>query len=80
MEVYVNVYTPTTFTSTVPSTDTLTGPSTKSAAVAPWSIYSVPASSVIIALPTNVITGAVVSTTFTVLLSSDVFFPLSVAE
>ena len=73
VEVYVNVYTATTFTSTVPVTDTLTEPSTKSLAVAPWSLYSVPASSVIIALPFNVITGAVVSTTFTVLVNDDVF-------
>ena len=80
VEVYVNVYTATTFTSTVPVTDTLTGPSTKSLAVAPWSLYSVPASCVIIALPFNVITGGVVSTTFTVLLTSDVFSPPSVTE
>jgi len=64
--VYVIVFVPTTFVSTVPVMTGVIGPSTVSLAVAPGSAYAVPKRCVIVDSPDNVIAGAVVSTTFTV--------------
>ena len=51
----------------------------RSCAVAPNSTYFVPASSVISASPTNVITGAIVSITVTFLTALEIYVP-SVTE
>ena len=76
--VYVNVYVPKVSTSTVPVVVTVISPET-SVAVAPASEYVPPNSTVIEALPTRVITGAVVSTTSTVLILEAVLPEISVA-
>ena len=66
VEVYVSVYEPTVSVSTVPDVTTVTVPDA-SVAVAPASVYVVPNSTVAGLSPVTVTTGAVVSTTLTVL-------------
>ena len=63
---YVSVYVPTVSASTVPVVVTVISPD-KSLAVAPASVYVEPNSTVTGLSPVTVITGAVVSTTLTVL-------------
>ena len=65
--------------STVPEVVISTLPSPTSVAVAPGSVKTLPTSIVIGLSPFRVITGAVVSTTFTTLVAVDVFPELSVA-
>ena len=78
VEVYVNVYEPTVSVSTVPDVETVTDPD-KSVAVAPASVYVPPNSTDTVELPVTLTTGAVVSTTLTVLVAVPVFPALSVA-
>ena len=67
--VYVTVYVPTVSVSTVPAEVTVTV--SKSDAVAPASVYVAPSSTVAGLSPVTVTTGAVVSTTLTVLVAND---------
>jgi len=76
--VYVIVYTPTVSVSTVPEEATVIVPEA-SVAVAPASVYEVPSSTVAGLSPVIVITGAVVSTTLTVLVAVAVLLSKSVA-
>ena len=73
--VYVIVYVPTLVVSTVPVDVTVSSP----LAVAPASVYVDPFSMVAGLFPFIVISGAVVSTTFIVLVAVPVFFSVSVA-
>ena len=75
--VYFSWYSPTFFTSTFPVALTLDVrfPSTLSFAVTPNSWYAPPTSTLTVASPINVITGLVVSTTFTTLFTSTASFP-----
>ena len=66
--VYVNVYSPTVSVSTVPEVTTSISPD-KSVAVAPASVYVSPSSVVAGLSPVTVTSGAVVSTTLTVLVA-----------
>ena len=79
VDVYVIVYTPSVSGSTVPVETTSTSPE-RSVAVAPASVYEEPSSTVAGLSPAIVITGAVVSTTLTVLVAVAVFPSRSVAE
>ena len=79
VEVYVSVYEPTVSVSTVPDVTTVTGPDT-SVAVAPASVYVAPNSTVAGLSPVTTTSGAVVSTTLTVLVAVEVFPAASVAE
>ena len=76
--VYVSVYVPTVLVSTEPEVATLTSPEA-SDAVAPASVYEAPNSTVAGLSPVTVTTGAVVSTTFTVLVAVAVLPSRSVA-
>ena len=76
--VYVTVYEPTVSVST--SDEEVTVTVSKSVAVAPASVYVPPSSTVAGLSPVTVITGAVVSTTLTVLVAVEVFPAKSVAE
>ena len=64
---------------TSPDIVALSSPSTISFPIAPNSSYFVPASIVISLFPFNIISGAVVSITFTFLVRVDEFSELSVA-
>ena len=72
------MYEPTVSESTVPVVTTVTVPEA-SLAVAPASVYVSPNSTVAGLSPVTVITGAVVSTTFTVLVAVPTFPEASVA-
>jgi hypothetical protein len=63
--------------STVPETVTLHVPSTTSLQSAPSSLYVSPASNVMLDDPFSVITGFVVSSTVTVLVTVVALFPLA---
>ena len=78
VDVYVSVYSPTVSVSTLPVVTTVTTPD-RSVAVAPASLYVSPSSTVTGLVPVTVTVGAVVSTTFTVLVAVDVFPEGSVA-
>ena len=79
VEVYVITYDPTVVVSTVPLATAVTAPEA-SVAVAPASVYVPPSSTVAGLSPVTVTTGAVVSTTLTVLVAVAVFPSKSVAE
>jgi hypothetical protein len=70
------VYVPGILVSTVPETVALHVPSTTSLHSAPSSLYVSPASKVMLALQLIVITGFVVSSTITVLVTVVPSFPL----
>ena len=72
------MYEPTVSVSTVPDVDTVTVPE-RSVAVAPASVYVAPNSTVAGLSPVTVTTGAVVSTTLTVLVAVAEFPEASVA-
>ena len=78
VDVYVSVYSPTVVVSTVPEVETVTSPEA-SVATAPTSVYEEPNSTVTGFKPATITTGAVVSTTLTVLVAVAVFISLSVA-
>ena len=79
VEVYVITYDPTVVVSTVPLATAVTAPEA-SVAVAPASVYVPPSSTVAGLSPVTVTTGAVVSTTLTVLVAEALFPSKSVAE
>jgi len=79
LAVYVMVYVPTVLVSTDPDESTVAVPEA-SDTVAPASEYNDPSSTVTVASPVSVITGDVVSTTFTVLVAIPVLPDESVAE
>ena len=60
--------------------DAVRSPSTRSEAVAPASVYTLPASTVVAAEPLRVITGAVVSVTVTICVAVPMFPAASVAD
>ena len=72
------VYDPSVLVSTVPDEVTETVPEA-SVAVAPASVYAVPSSTVAGLSPVTVMTGAVVSTTLTVLVAEELLPDASVA-
>ena len=74
VDVYVSVYDPRASVSTDPEVITLTLPD-KSLAVAPASVYVEPSSTVTGLAPFTVTTGAVVSTTLTVLVTGEDTLP-----
>ena len=76
--VYVIVYVPTTSVFTVPEEETATAPP-RSEPVAPASVYEAPNSTVAGLSPVTDMTGAVVSTTFTVLVVVPTFAQSSIA-
>ena len=76
---YVKVYVPTVSVSTEPETDGVIEPEASETAT-PASTYDDPSSTFTVALPVNVITGFVVSTTFTVLVADAILPEESVAK